>query len=85
MPSSTLPFVDIDEVRRAAMQSAADRARSRRQQEEQEREREKERARKKAAELEEKMKAQQEQGAREKSGTQEVVSEAQVCLFSLPQ
>ena len=51
-----MPLMDIDEVRRAAMHSAAERARLRRQQEEEEREKEKERARRKAAELEAKMK-----------------------------
>ncbi|TCD70092.1 hypothetical protein EIP91_005074 [Steccherinum ochraceum] len=56
LQSSTLPLVDIDEVRKAAMHSAAERARLRRQQEEEERERERERARRKAAELEAKMK-----------------------------
>ncbi|KZT19377.1 hypothetical protein NEOLEDRAFT_1183420 [Neolentinus lepideus HHB14362 ss-1] len=46
-----------EETRKAAMHSAAERARLRRQQGEEERERERERARRKAAELEEKMKA----------------------------
>ncbi|KAH9947689.1 hypothetical protein B0H21DRAFT_691534 [Amylocystis lapponica] len=54
---STMPLVDVEEVRKAAMHSAAERARLRRQQEEEEREKQKERAMKKAAELEEKMKA----------------------------
>ena len=57
---SAMPLVDIDEVRRAAMHSAAERARIRRQQEEEEREKEKERARRKAAELEAKFKASEE-------------------------
>ncbi|OBZ78955.1 hypothetical protein A0H81_00511 [Grifola frondosa] len=57
LPSSTLPLMDMDEVRKAAMHSAAERARNRRQQEEDEREKEKERARRKAAELEAKMNA----------------------------
>ena len=48
---------DLESVRKAAMHSAAERAKIRRQQEEEEREKERERARKKAAELEEKMKA----------------------------
>lgn len=48
---------DIDEVRKDVMQSAAARAKQRRQQEEEEREKEKERARRKAAELEERIKA----------------------------
>jgi len=47
---------DIELARKAAMHSAAERAKVRRQREEEERERERERARKKAAELEEKMK-----------------------------
>ncbi|TFY82064.1 hypothetical protein EWM64_g1944 [Hericium alpestre] len=51
--------VDVEEVRKAAMHSAAERARLRRQQEEEEREKERERARRKAAELEEKINAQQ--------------------------
>ncbi|KAK7064503.1 hypothetical protein R3P38DRAFT_2824912 [Favolaschia claudopus] len=51
------PPVDIDEMRKDVMQSAAARAKARRQQEEEEREREKERARRKAAEIEEKMAA----------------------------
>ena len=54
--SSTTPLVDVEEVRKAAMHSAAERAKLRRQQEEEDREKEKERARRKAAELEEKMK-----------------------------
>jgi hypothetical protein len=54
------PAVDIDEVRKAAMQSAAERARLRRQQEEEEREKQRERARQKAAELEAKLKAAEE-------------------------
>ena len=47
---------DIELARKAAMHSAAERAKVRRQREEEEREKERERARKKAAELEEKMK-----------------------------
>lgn len=43
--------VDLDEVRKDVMQSAAARAKARRQQEEEEREKERERARKKADEL----------------------------------
>jgi hypothetical protein len=54
------PAVDIDEVRKAAMQSAAERARLRRQQEEEEREKQRERARQKAAELEAKLKVAEE-------------------------
>ncbi|KAI0048012.1 hypothetical protein FA95DRAFT_1141674 [Auriscalpium vulgare] len=49
--------LDVEDARKAAMHTAAERARIRRQQEEEEREKEKERARKKAAELEAKMKA----------------------------
>lgn len=55
------PNVDIDEVRKAAMHSAAERARLRRQQEEAEREKERERARQKAAELEAKINAAEEE------------------------
>ncbi|TBU64802.1 hypothetical protein BD310DRAFT_838242 [Dichomitus squalens] len=62
----TVPAVDVEEVRKAAMHSAAERARLRRQQEEEEREREKERARKKAAEIEERMKAMEQEKARER-------------------
>ena len=49
--------MDLEEARKAAMHSAAERARLRRQQEEEEREKERERARKKAAELEARLKA----------------------------
>lgn len=59
-PSSALPPADVEEVRKAAMHTAAERARLRRQQEEAEREKEKERARRKAAEIEERMKAAEE-------------------------
>lgn len=52
----TAPPADIELVRKAAMHSAAERAKVRRQREEEEREKERERARKKASELEEKMK-----------------------------
>jgi serine/arginine repetitive matrix protein 2 len=48
---------DIELVRKAAMHSAAERAKIRRQLVEEEREKERERARKKAAELEDKMKS----------------------------
>lgn len=61
-----MPLMDIDEVRRAAMHSAAERARLRRQQEEEEREKEKERARRKAAELESKMKVEKVEKEEEK-------------------
>ena len=63
--STVSPLVDIDEVRKAAMHSAAERAKLRRQQEEEEREKEKERARKKAAEIEAKIKAAEEAKAAE--------------------
>jgi hypothetical protein len=46
---------DMELVRKAAMQSAAERAKLRRQRDEEEREKERERARKKAAELQEKL------------------------------
>ena len=65
--SSTMPLVDIDEVRKAAMHSAAERAKLRRQQEEEEREKERDRARRKAAELEAKMKEAEEKSAKEKT------------------
>ncbi|KAH9937451.1 uncharacterized protein B0H18DRAFT_970690 [Fomitopsis serialis] len=61
-PPSAAPVVDLNEVHKKEMQSAAERARLRRQQEEEERERERERARKKAAELEPRLKAKEEQG-----------------------
>ncbi|KAI0359130.1 hypothetical protein OH77DRAFT_1137926 [Trametes cingulata] len=66
LPATTMPIVDMEEVRKAAMHSAAERARLRRQQEEEEREKERERARRKAAELEEKMKALEQEKARER-------------------
>lgn len=73
LQSSTMPLVDLDEVRKAAMQSAAERARIRRQQEEEEREKEKERARRKAAELEEKMKVQAAQESLPASPAEQVI------------
>ncbi|KAI0639145.1 hypothetical protein C8Q77DRAFT_1044914 [Trametes polyzona] len=66
LPAAGAPIVDMEEVRKAAMHSAAERARLRRQQEEEEREKERERARRKAAELEEKMKALEQEKARER-------------------
>ncbi|KAI0374436.1 hypothetical protein BV20DRAFT_987685 [Pilatotrama ljubarskyi] len=66
LPATTMPIVDMEEVRKAAMHSAAERARLRRQQEEEEREKERERARRKAAELEEKMRAMEQEKARER-------------------
>ncbi|RDX56153.1 hypothetical protein OH76DRAFT_1468548 [Lentinus brumalis] len=63
--ASSLPATDLEEVRKAAMHTAAERARLRRQQEEEEREKEKERARRKAAEIEERMKAAVQAKARE--------------------
>src|SRR5258708_7736115 len=53
-PQTTTP-TDLETARRAAMHSAAERAKIRRQQDEEERERERERARKRAAELEMKL------------------------------
>jgi len=53
---SAISELDMDEVRKDVMQSAAARAKERRKQEEEEREKEKERARKKALELEERFK-----------------------------
>ncbi|GLB36413.1 putative mRNA processing [Lyophyllum shimeji] len=67
------PGPDLDEVRKDVMQSAAARAKLRRQQEEEEREKEKERARRKAAELEERMKA----AEAEKAKAREQQSEAE--------
>ncbi|KAG1716348.1 hypothetical protein ID866_832 [Astraeus odoratus] len=54
---SGMPELDVETVHKTAMHISAERARQRRQLEEEEREREKERARRKAAELEERMKA----------------------------
>ncbi|KAG6897924.1 hypothetical protein C0992_009076 [Termitomyces sp. T32_za158] len=74
VPLNPLPQMsahDIDEVRKDVMQSAAARAKQRRQQEEEEREKEKERARRKAAELEERIKA----AEAEKAGVQEKLEE----------
>ncbi|THH19734.1 hypothetical protein EW146_g1504 [Bondarzewia mesenterica] len=76
--SSTVPLADMEEVRKAAMHSAAERARLRRQQEEEEREKEKERARKKAAELEEKMNADKEKTLRDAKKPVEPAPPAQV-------
>ncbi|KAF8213410.1 hypothetical protein K438DRAFT_1803939 [Mycena galopus ATCC 62051] len=56
-PVSLPPQVDLDEARKDVMQNAAARAKARRQQEEEEREKEKERARRKAAEIEERIRA----------------------------
>lgn len=78
---STMPIQDIDEVRKLAMHSAAERAKLRRQQEEAEIERQKERARKKAAELEAKIKAAEEakrKEAEEKAKEQQKPSDAEV-------
>jgi hypothetical protein len=75
---STLSMTDLNEARKAAMHSAAERARLRRQQEEEERERERERARKKAAELEAKLEA-----AKEKEKVQKKETEAEVCSTTL--
>lgn len=60
VPTPLVGVVDEDELRKAAMHTAAERARLRRQQEEEEREKEKERARRKAAELEERILAMKE-------------------------
>jgi len=54
--SHTANPADVELARKAAMHTAAERAKIRRQQEEEERESARERARKKASELEEKMK-----------------------------
>lgn len=66
--------MDLDEARKAAMHSAAERARLRRQQEEEEREKERERARKKAAELEARMKTAEEEKMKQKAAEVEVRS-----------
>ncbi|KAI0935969.1 hypothetical protein AcV5_004235 [Taiwanofungus camphoratus] len=78
LQSSAMPLVDIEEVRKAAMHSAAERAKLRRQQEEEEREREKERARRKAAEMEERMKESQERQQQAPPEGTKNVTEAQV-------
>ncbi|KIM48390.1 hypothetical protein M413DRAFT_22895 [Hebeloma cylindrosporum] len=57
---------DLDVVRKDVMHSAAERAKQRRQQEEEEREAQKERARRKAAEIEEKIKAEEAERQKEK-------------------
>ncbi|OSD05956.1 hypothetical protein PYCCODRAFT_1474843 [Trametes coccinea BRFM310] len=77
LPATTLPAVDLDEARKAAMHIAAERARLRRQQEEEEREKERERARRKAAELEAKIKAMEEEKARERQKAEAEKSSAE--------
>ncbi|EKM60853.1 uncharacterized protein PHACADRAFT_155971 [Phanerochaete carnosa HHB-10118-sp] len=69
VPEASLqpPIMDLEEARKQAMHSAAERARLRRQQEEEEREKERERARKKAAEIEAKLKAAEEEKKVEQS------------------
>lgn len=57
LPLPALSAPELDEVRKDVMHSAAERAKQRRQQEEAEREAQKERARRKAADIEEKLKA----------------------------
>ncbi|KAJ7275367.1 hypothetical protein B0H12DRAFT_1319136 [Mycena haematopus] len=72
-PVSAVPPVDLDEARKDVMQNAAARAKARRQQEEEEREKEKERARRKAAEIEERIKAAEaEKAAKAKEAAEEV-------------
>ncbi|KAI0651594.1 hypothetical protein C8Q79DRAFT_897798 [Trametes meyenii] len=79
LPTSTMPVVDEEEARKAAMHNAAERARLRRQHEEEEREKERERARRKAAELEEKIKAKErEVREREKADAAKKPTEEQV-------
>jgi hypothetical protein len=74
-------MIDLDEVRKDVMQSAAARAKQRRQQEEEEREKDKERARRKAAKLEEKMKSAVEtEGVKVKSPEKQFL-QSQVCLY----
>lgn len=82
LPASTMPIVDMEEVRKAAMHSAAERARLRRQQEEEEREKERERARRKAAELEERIQAEKAR-EREKAEAEKKLAETEV-RFCLP-
>jgi len=69
----TATVTDIELARKETMHSAAERAKIRRQREEEEREKERERARKKAAELEEKIKA-SEKGHDEKLAAAQVSS-----------
>ncbi|KAJ7225842.1 hypothetical protein GGX14DRAFT_349163 [Mycena pura] len=82
-PVSHLSGAELDEARKDVMQSAAARAKARKQQEEEEREKERERARRKAAEIEERMKATEtgeltakktEQGAHNQSATKSAES-----------
>lgn len=80
-PAPAIPLMDLDEARKAAMHSAAERARLRRQQEEEEREKERERARKKAAELEAKLKAAEEEKAKAQAAK---AAEAQVSPCEVP-
>lgn len=77
-PVLQMSGADLDEVRKDVMQTAAARAKARRQQEEEEREKEKERARRKAAEIEEKMKADEAEKAKAKEA--EEASRAQDVL-----
>ncbi|KAF7339746.1 hypothetical protein MSAN_02190100 [Mycena sanguinolenta] len=74
------PQVDLDEVRKDVMQSAAARAKARRQQEEEEREKEKERARRKAAEIEGRMKAAEAEKAAKAKRAAEEAAHAQDVL-----
>jgi sRNA-binding protein len=62
-PYASLPgtAVDIEEIRKDVMHTAAERAKARRQMEEEEREAQKERARRKAAEIEERIKTEKAQ------------------------
>ncbi|KAH9060842.1 hypothetical protein EDB87DRAFT_560468 [Lactarius vividus] len=69
-PQSITATADIELVRKAAMHSAAERAKIRRQLEEEEREKERERARRKAAELEEKMKVTEKDGTEQPAAVQ---------------
>ncbi|KAH9921995.1 uncharacterized protein BXZ73DRAFT_91688 [Epithele typhae] len=79
VPSPLLPVADEEEVRKAAMHSAAERARLRRQQEEEERQKAQERAKKKAQEIEERMKSLDEQAQeREKEEAEKRKTEVQV-------
>ncbi|KAF9557882.1 hypothetical protein CPC08DRAFT_32029 [Agrocybe pediades] len=81
-PNSALPLSapELDEVRKDVMHTAAERAKQRRLQEEQEREAQKERARRKAAELEEKIKAQEAEKAEKERQKQEEAEKAAEAL-----
>lgn len=72
---------DIEVVRKDVMHSAAERAKQRRQQEEEEREAQKERARRKAAEIEEKIKAEEAEKLKEKQALAAKIAKVFRLLF----